>query len=124
MIKEILSTFLEEMLLTTLIAGCLWAFIGLCISLLIGALTRDPLKDGTPICWSWKEFFSGKLPRFLMQAILDVLVIIVTIKFMDNLLGKFSMFYCFMVGFSLDYVIANWQKIRRNFGKLLNSNKE
>lgn len=112
MIKEILSTFLDGMGLPVLIAGCAWALIGLAISLLMEGLTRDPLKEGTPIQWDWKTFFSGKFKRFLMQATLDVLVIIATIKFMDDILGKFSMFYCFLIGFGLDYVISNWKEIR------------
>ena len=110
--KEI---FFEGLSTETLVAGFIWALIGLSISLLMDGLTRDPMKGSTPVQWSWSVFFSNKIPRFLKQAALDLLVILATMRFMDSIIGKFSMFYCFMVGFGLDFVIDNWKKFRDKF---------
>jgi hypothetical protein len=113
-IDEVLGGLAPE----TLIAAICWALVGLFISMLMEGATRNPLKDATPVEWSWRVFFSDKVVRFFKSVTLAILVIVFTIRFMEDLIGQFSMFYSGLVGFFLDDVKEKWRQLRTNFKNL------
>ena len=119
-LNRVISSFLDGMSPDKLVAGFFYALIGVFISMLIDGATRDPMKSGTPIHWSWRVFFCDKVPRFLRAVALTLLIIFVSIRFMDKILGEFSMLYSLLIGWGFDDVKAKWKMIKET---LFKSNK-
>lgn len=109
--------FLESLSIEQLLAGFIMSLIGLFVSMLLDAATRQPLSTQTPVQWSWKCFWYEKLVRVLRGIALTVLVIFISLRFIDHLIGPFSMFYALMIGFCLDEVKDKWKWLRSQFNK-------
>ena len=116
--QDTMSIFLEGLSPAQLIAGFIMAYIGIAISLLIEALTRDPLNTRTPITFSWNFLWCDNARRLYQSAALTALVVFVSLRFADRFIGeKFSMFYALTVGLGLDQVILKWKAYKKSFGK-------
>lgn len=92
-------------------AAFVMAVIGIALSLLLFTTKRDPLSERTPTHFSWKFFWNDNLKRILKSITLTVLVLFVTIRFSQELMGqKLTMFYAFSLGLGLDKVIEMLKK--------------
>lgn len=94
-----------------LAAAFVMALIGIALSLLLFTTKRDPMSDRTPIEFSWKFFWNDNLKRVLKSIALTILVLFVTIRFSQEIMGqKLTMFYAFSLGLGLDKVIETIKK--------------
>jgi len=94
-----------------LLAAFAMALIGIFISLLISTTKRDPLSPRTPREFSWNFFWNDNVKRILKSIALTVLVLFVTIRFSQELMGqKLTMFYAFSLGLGLDKVIERLKR--------------
>ena len=114
--NDFLKYFLDGMSAGMFASGFLFAFLGIFISLILQGLSRDPLSSRTPFAFSWTFFFSDNMTRIYRSIILNVLVIFISLRFAENLIGeKMSMFYSLMVGFGLDKIIEMWKRKKETF---------
>jgi hypothetical protein len=103
---EFWAAFLNGLPLGTLFAAFAFAIIGLILNSTIKGVKRDPMSSRTPYEWSWKFWFRDNLPKWGKSIITTVLVIFVSIRFVNELTGKeLSMFYAFSVGFAFDWIV-------------------
>lgn len=97
------DNFLSGMSTGTLTAGFVMAFIGIAISLLVQATTRDPNDSRSPVHFDWKFFFNDNTIRIIRSIALSILVIFVSLRFAKNLIGtEASMFYALCIGLGID----------------------
>lgn len=82
-------------------ASLLFAIIGLVISLLLQANSRDIRSENTPVHFSYTFLIRDNFRRIL----LSFLLIIVTIRFFQELTGKeLTMFWALGIGLGLDKI--------------------
>lgn len=101
------AAFLNGLPLGTLFAAFIFALVGLAIRALVIAQYRDPASPRTPQQWSWAFWRKDNLPRLLNSAALTILVIFVSIRFVNELTGKeLSMFYALGLGLFFDWAVG------------------
>lgn len=121
-IQEVLDNFLSGISPGTFIAGFLMAVIGIAFSALVGTTKRDVNSERTPFHFSWKFFFNDNSIRLVKSVLTALIAIFLSFRFAQEFIGqKFSMFYAFLVGFGLDYVVARWRQIKEKWGSKVKS---
>lgn len=86
-------------------AAFVFTLIGVALSLLFNAATRDPNSETSPIEWSWEFFWNDNKMRIIKSVLLGLLVIFVSLRFTKEIFGReLSMFFALMIGLSLDKV--------------------
>lgn len=104
--SDFLEQFLGNLPIGVLIAGFVFAFLGIWLRTLTGAAKRNVAKPTTPDKWSWKYFWDDNVKRFLNSLFTAIIVIFFSIRFVENLTGSgITMFYCVGIGFGLDKAI-------------------
>lgn len=107
------GAFLNGMPLGILFAAFLFALIGVCLRALLITAKRDPLKEGSPVEFSWKFFFSDNVKRFIKSGVTTIIVIFLSIRFFKELTGagdELLMLYSLGVGLGIDKAIDALRK--------------
>lgn len=107
------GAFLNGMPLGILFAAFLFALIGVWLRALLTTAKRDPLKDRSPVEFSWKFFFNDNVKRFVKSGVTTLIVIFLSIRFFKELTGtgdELLMLYSLGVGFGIDKAIDALRK--------------
>jgi H+/Cl- antiporter ClcA len=107
------AAFLAGIPVGVLVAGFVFALIGVLLNALLKTAKRDPLSESSPVEFSWEFFWNDNVRRFLKSAITTTIVIFISLRFFKELTGsgtELSMLYCFGVGFSIDRAIIMLSK--------------
>ncbi|MCF6184237.1 MAG: hypothetical protein L3J56_06365 [Bacteroidales bacterium] len=79
--------------------GLFFLFLGIAVSILLHANTRDIHSSRTPLHFSYKVLFSDNSKRIM----LSVLLSLIAYRFADNFFEiKDNMYLAFLIGFSFD----------------------
>jgi H+/Cl- antiporter ClcA len=114
---EFWAAFLNGIPIGVLVAGFVFALIGVLLNALLKTAKRDPMTSSSPVQFSWSFFWNDNLKRFLKSALTTIIVIFVSLRFFKELTGsgtELSMIYCFGVGFGIDMAIL---AIKKKVGK-------
>lgn len=115
--SEFWAAFLNGIPVGVLIAGFVFAFLGVLLNALLKTAKRDPMTSGSPVQFSWKFWWNDNVKRFLKSALTTIIVIFISLRFFKELTGagsELSMIYCFSIGFSIDLAIM---AIKKKVGK-------
>jgi len=102
------GAFLAGIPVGVLVAGFVFALIGVLLNALLKTAKRDPLTASSPVEFSWSFFWNDNVRRFLKSGLTTLIVIFISLRFFNELTGsgtELSMLYCFGVGFSIDRAI-------------------
>lgn len=110
------ANFIGGMNAGQFLAAMVMALVGVFLSLLLASTKRDPNSARSPFHFSWSFLISDNAKRLYKSAATTLLVIFISLRFADHLIGKHaSMIYALMLGLGLDQVIALWKKKRDAF---------
>lgn len=73
----------------------------------------------TPKAFSFKYWIKDNFVPKLVSTLFTVVVIFVSIRFPQELLGKaFSYFYAFSIGIGFDYIVSLFKNLRKTLKKI------
>lgn len=102
------AAFLAGIPIGVLVAGFVFALLGVLLNALLKTAKRDPMTASSPVAFSWTFFWNDNVKRFLKSGLTTLIVIFISLRFFKELVGggtELSMLYCFGVGFSIDRAI-------------------
>ncbi len=112
--KTLLELIIGTNNYTYFIASCVFALLGIVLSLLFNFAKRDVNDTRTPTQFSLKFLLCDNMPRILV----GVICVFVALRFSSDLLGmETTLFASFVIGLSID----NLAKIIQN--KIINTTK-
>jgi hypothetical protein len=108
--------------LNLFLSSLLFGFIGILIMVLIDLSGRNPNTNYSPVKFSWVYFLKDNVIRF----ILNVILVLVTIRFLPELLSKpINQFSALLVGIGADKLAAMVKRKKEDFlGKDENINDQ
>jgi len=81
------------------VIGLFFLFLGIFVSLLINAVTRDPHSPRSPITFSYRYLFSDNAKRLFLSVLLSLIMY----RFSGNLFNmEDNMYVAFLIGFGFD----------------------
>ena len=111
------GAFLNGMPLGVLYAGFAFAVLGIILNALLGTNKRDPMSERTPFKFSYRFFFSDNFRRFVKNWLTSIIVIFLSLRFVNELGFAMSMGYAFIVGFGIDEAVQRLKNYRDKLKK-------
>jgi len=104
-----------------LLGAWIIALLGVFVSLLIDANTRDFFKIGSPVRFSWPYFIADNAFRFFKSAV----ILLVAVRFSDNLFGAtISPWLAFFIGLAIDRIVEYFRELRKKGPNTITPNND
>lgn len=112
---KVLDYLLGSIPIQMLIGAGIFVIIGVIISKTIDVSTRRPNKDGSPVEFSWKYFWSDNNKRIFNSIVSSILIVFCSLRFSKDFFGtELSMVYALLLGLCLDAVKVKFRKITKS----------
>lgn len=106
--QEILNELLGSVAFVPFLIALFYAFVGAAVSLLIASNARDVHSEGSPTQFSYRYLIRDNWKKI----VLSVLLIFISIRFSQELLGQqVTMYLAFVIGLSVDRLAGLIKKI-------------
>ena len=113
--NEFWVLFLGEVLTpVSLAAGFVMSLMGMYLQWFFKTIYAMKYKEGTPKKFSLSYSIKDNWLKKLLTGLAIIIIIFVTYRFPVEFVGAtYSMFYAFVVGLGIDWVIDRWFKISK-----------